>query len=118
MVIHKTVRSKQRTKRRRFHGNRFTNNTTQNVTENKVVTQQTVSTSARKLKESDISSNNVIEPDNDSNSNMIINCEILKNLIKSFMKCQICDSDIVFSIDITKRMGLCNTLDLKCIACN
>ena len=34
------------------------------------------------------------------------------------MKCQICDSDIVFSIDITKRMGLCNTLDLKCIACN
>ena len=118
MVIHKTVRSKQRTKRRRFHENRFTNNTTQNVTENKVVTQQTVCTSARKLKESDISSNNVIEPDNDSNSNMIINCEILKNLIKSFMKCQICDSDIVFSIDITKRMGLCNTLDLKCIACN
>ena len=36
------VRSKQRTKRRRFHGNRFANNTTQNVTENKVVTQQTV----------------------------------------------------------------------------
>ena len=34
------------------------------------------------------------------------------------MKCQICDSDIVFSIDITKRMELCNTLDLKCIACN
>ena len=26
------VRSKQRTKRRRFHGNRFTDNTKQNVT--------------------------------------------------------------------------------------
>ena len=118
MVIHKTVRSKQRTKRRRFHGNRFTNNTTQNVTENKVVTQQTVCTSARKLKESDISSNNVMEPDNVSNFNMIINCEVLKNLIDSFMKCQICNSDIAFSIDITKRMGLCNTIDLKCIDCN
>ena len=43
------VRSKQRTKRRRFHGNRFTNNTKQNVTENKVVTQQIVCTSAQKL---------------------------------------------------------------------
>ena len=43
------VRSKQRTKRRRFHGNRFTNNTKQNVTENKVVTQQVVCTSAQKL---------------------------------------------------------------------
>ena len=29
------------------------------------------------------------------------------------MKCQICDSDVVFSIDVTKRMGLCNTIDLK-----
>ena len=43
------VRSKQRTKRRRFHGNRFTSNTKQNVTENKVVTQQIVCTSAQKL---------------------------------------------------------------------
>ena len=34
------------------------------------------------------------------------------------MKCQICDSDIAFSIDITKRMGLCNKIDLKCIDCN
>ena len=60
-----------------------------------------------------------MEPDNDSNFNMIINCEILKNLIESFnfMKCQICQIDI-FSIDITKRMGLCNTIDLKCIDCN
>ena len=67
--------------------------TKQNVTENKVVTQQTVCASARKLKESNISSNNVMEPDNDSNFNMIINCEIFKNLIdiESFMKCQICD---------------------------
>ena len=55
-----------------------------------------------------------MEPDNDSNFNIIINCEILKNLIESFMKCQICDSHIVFSIDITKRMGLCNTIDFKC----
>ena len=112
------VRSKQRTKRRRFHGNRFTNNTKQNVTKIKVVTQQTVCTSARKLKETDISSNDVMEPDNDSNFNMIINCEILKNLIESFKKCQICDSGIVFSIDITKKMGLCDTIDLKCIDCN
>ena len=59
-----------------------------------------------------------MEPDNDSNFNIIINCEILKNLIESFMKCQICDSDIVFRIDVTKRMGLCNTIDLKCIDCN
>ena len=71
------VRSKQRTKQRRFHGN-DTNHTKQNVTENKVVTQQTVCKSARKLKESDISSINVMEPDNHSNFNMIINCEILK----------------------------------------
>ena len=55
-------------------GNRFTNNTKQNVTKIKVVTQQTVCTSARKLKETDISSNDVMEPDNDSNFNMIINC--------------------------------------------
>ena len=34
------------------------------------------------------------------------------------MKCQICDSDIVFSIDITKRMGLCNMIHLKCIDSN
>ena len=72
------VRSKQRTKRKRFHGNRFSNNTKQNVTENEVVTQQIVCTSARKLKESDISSTNVMEPDKDSNFYMIINCEILK----------------------------------------
>ena len=78
------LRSKQKTKRRRFHGNRFTNNAKQNVTENKVVTQQTVYASAKKLKESDISSTNVMEPDNDTNFNMIINCEILKNLIESF----------------------------------
>ena len=32
-----------------------------------------------------------MEPDNDSDFNMIINCEILKNLIENFMKCQICD---------------------------
>ena len=39
-----------------------------------------------------------MELDNDSNFNMI---------------------DIVFSsIDITKRMGLCNTIDLKRIDCN
>ena len=38
-----------------------------------------------------------MEPDNDSNFNMIINCEILKNLTESFMKCQICDSDIVLA---------------------
>ena len=30
---------------------------------------------------------------NDLNFNMIINCEILKHLTKSFTKCQICDSD-------------------------
>ena len=72
------VGSKQRTKWKRIHGNRFTNNTKQNVTENEVVTQQIVCTSARKLKESDISSANVMEPDKDSNFNMIINCEILK----------------------------------------
>ena len=41
------VRSKQRTKRRRFHGNRFTNKTKQNNTENKVVTQQNVCASAK-----------------------------------------------------------------------
>ena len=80
------VRSKQRTKRIRFYGNRFTNNTKENVTENKVVTQQNISTSAKKLKESDISSNKVMEPDNDSNFKMIINCEILKNLIESFVR--------------------------------
>ena len=74
------VRSKQRTKRRRFHGNRFTNNTKQNVTENKIVTQETVCTNARKPKESDISSTNVMEPNNDSSFTIIINCEILKNL--------------------------------------
>ena len=33
-----------------------------------------------------------MEPDNDSNFNMIINCEILKNL-ESFMKCQICEEE-------------------------
>ena len=33
------------------------------------------------------------------------------------MKCQICDSDVVFSIDVTKRMGLCNTIGLK-YSCN
>ena len=78
LIIHEMVRSKQRTKRRRFHGRKFLNNTNQNVTENEVVTQQIVCTSARKLKESDISSANVMEPDKDSNFNMIINCEILK----------------------------------------
>ena len=67
------VQSKQRTKQRRMHGNRFTNNTKQNVTKNKVVTQQTVCTSARKLKETDISSKDVMELNNDSNFNMIIN---------------------------------------------
>ena len=36
------VRSKQKTKRRRFRGNRFTNNTKQNATENKIVTQKNV----------------------------------------------------------------------------
>ena len=61
------VRSKQRTKRRRFHGTRFTNNTKQNITKNKAATQQTVCTSARKLKETHISTNDVMEPDNDSN---------------------------------------------------
>ena len=41
-----------------------------------------------------------MKPDNDSNFNMIINREIFKNLIESFMKCQISDSGIGFSIDI------------------
>ena len=59
-----------------------------------------------------------MKPYNDSNFNMIINCEILKNLIESFMKCQISDKGIVFSIDITKQMGLCNAIDLKCSGCN
>ena len=85
---------------------------------NEVVTQQTLCACARKLTKKEISSTKVMEPDNDSNFNMIINCEIFKNLIQSFMKCQsVCDSDIVFSIDITKRMGLCNTIDPKC-GCN
>ena len=45
------VKSKQGNKRGRFHGNRFTNNTKQKKKkENEVVTQQTVCTSARKLK--------------------------------------------------------------------
>ena len=59
-----------------------------------------------------------MKPYNDSNFNMIINCEILKNLIESFMKCQISDKGIVFSIDITKQMELCNAIDLKCSGCN
>ena len=50
LIIHEMVRSKQRTKRSRFHGRKFLNNTNQNVTENEVVTQQIVCTSARKLK--------------------------------------------------------------------
>ena len=50
LIIHEMVRSKQRTKRRRFHGRKFLNNTNQNVTENEVVTQQIVCTSAKKLK--------------------------------------------------------------------
>ena len=56
--------------------------------------------------------------DNDGNFNMIVNCEILKNLTESSMKCQICDSDVVFSIDISKQIGLCNTIDLKCSGCS
>ena len=112
------VRSKQRTKQRRSHRHRLTNYTKQNFTENKIVTQETVDASAQKLKERDISSTTIMEPDNDSNFNMIVNYEILKNLIGSSMKYQICDSDIVFSIDITKQMGLCNTMDLKCSVCN
>lgn len=48
----------------------------------------------KKTKGSNISSSNM-EPDNSSNFNMIIKCEILKTLFKSFMKCQICDSDFV-----------------------
>ena len=51
LIIHKMVRSKQRIKRRRFHGRKLSNNAKQNVTENEVVTQQIVCTSARKLKE-------------------------------------------------------------------
>ena len=46
------------------------------------------------MKESDISSTNM-EPENSSNFNMIIKCEILKTLFESFMKCQICDIDRV-----------------------
>ena len=53
---------------------------------NEVVTQQTLCACARKLKESDIISTNVMKLDNDSNFNMIINCEILKILIEPFMK--------------------------------
>ena len=54
-----------------------------------------------------------MEPDNDSNFNMTVNRQILKpNWV--FFESQLCDSDIVFSIDITKRMGLCNTIDFKC----
>ena len=34
------------------------------------------------------------------------------------MKCQTCDSDVVFSKDITKRMELCNMVDLKCSGFN
>ena len=67
-----------------------------------MVTQQTVCKSAGKLKEGDISSTNVMKLDNDNNFEMILNCEILKNLIEFFMKCQICDSDVVFSTDIRK----------------
>ena len=59
-----------------------------------------------------------MDSDNDSNFNMIIYCEILKNLIDSFMKCEICDGDVVFSISITKRIGLCNIIYLKCSGCN
>ena len=36
------------------------------------------------------------------------------------MKCQICDSDndiYRYNEDIAKRMGLCNTIDLKYIDC-
>ena len=69
----------------------------------------------QKTKKMDI---NAMEPDNNSNINIIVNCEILKNLIESFMKCHICDIDIVFSIDVTKRMRLCNTIDMKCSDCN
>ena len=53
---------------------------------NEVVTQETLCACARKLKESDIISTNVMKLDNDSNFNMIINCEILKILIEPFMK--------------------------------
>ena len=33
------------------------------------------------------------------------------------MKCQICYSDLVFSIYLTKRIELCNTIDLKYSGC-
>ena len=59
-----------------------------------------------------------MDSNNDSNFNMIIYCEILKNLIDSFMKCEICDGDVVFSIGIKKRIGLCNIIYLKCSGCN
>ena len=65
-----------------------------------------------------ISSTIIMKLDNDGNFNMIINCEILKNLTESPMKCQIYDSDVVFSIDISKQIGLCNTIDLKCSGCS
>ena len=110
------VKSKQGNKRGRFHGNRFTNNTKQKKKKRK---RSSYSTNClykcQKTKKMDI---NAMEPDNNSNINIIVNCEILKNLIESFMKCHICDIDIVSSIDVTKRMGLCNTIDLKCRDCN
>ena len=33
------------------------------------------------------------------------------------MKCQVCYSDLVFSIYLTKRIELCNTIDLKYSGC-
>ena len=64
-----------------------------NVTE-KIVTQENVCISSRKLKENHIGVLKVWSLTyNDSNFNMIINCEILKHPTESFTKCQICDRD-------------------------
>ena len=65
-----------------------------NVTEKKIVTQENVCISSRKLKENHIGVLKVWSLTyNDSNFNMIINCEILKHPTESFTKCQICDRD-------------------------
>ena len=57
----------------------------------KIVTQENVCISSRKLKENHIGVLKVWSLTyNDSNFNMIINCEILKHPTESFTKCQIC----------------------------
>ena len=120
MQLYHIGRKRPHSRKRKFNGNRFSirtkncSNTESSVSDNEV---EIESRSSKKLNLSVSSATSLLDNNDSSDFNVIINFNILSNLFEKYSRYNKCTNTLTIFHSFEKRNGFAQTFSVKCEIC-